>query len=620
MCKCERPLQKRCLEAHSPLEALQFNPVVVTLKCPVPKELRSDFIHKKSLCLFSHGDTKATGQLRWGKNILCRARAKCANVECTRSHSDAEVCWFNPLFRVADCPEGRACPWKRNCSAFHEDFHKKKRQAGVNEFVGVAKRMKFVERTVKALKLEFPYNPSPVPAVAKTQLLSLAAKAEGNPSATKLKDVVQYLRKHLKKQAALSTVDQEKYAAVLEQMQKVSTARLCMNGIECTSCDESHTLLDVLAFNPLAMVLNCLTPVSGRGDLIHQKGLCPFAHGEKSVSKEFLKAKRLVCDAFEKCKDDKCVKSHSIAEVCWFWPKFRVEKCPQNASCKRKESCWMFHDDGQDKRDAAMNNFVGVAEPVLFVERAHAMLVQHQVQLPLAVAVASMTTTQEHRLEHEAFQDDDDVVSEQGQLWDESDTLPSGDQTLDEDHSEDDDQSELDPEEQQKLLQLELSQYRDTCEADSQSEESDDESVVLSLQDEDTGSPPSAGDSMPATSQSLPEFSKDDLLLLDFLSLEPTPTPPQSPLPLHDLTPSVTTDYTSQTPTIHQPVHDFLLDCVEHAVPGFLPLVKSDALPVTPLTDTILQDSMKPTSDSPTPSSMLTAESVGSNIPDTSSG
>ncbi|KAG3110885.1 hypothetical protein PI125_g9618 [Phytophthora idaei] len=277
----------------------------------------------------------------------------------------AEVCWFNPIFRTEDCANGNDCPWKRNCSAFHKEYHRTKRSASRNEYVGVAEPTLFLTRTLKALK-KISVPPPP--------------KAKPAPKTATLQRLVKYYKKHVN-QGQVSISDQEKYARVLNHMQVVPKARMCMNGEhykhdESTKlCHESHDLTEALSFNPLAMVLPCRTPVSCHDDFIHTNGLCVFYHGEKPVPKEFLKTKNLLCELLENCEDETCMKSHSIVEVCWVFPLFRVNKCPQGDSCKRMETCSLCHNEYHQKRDLTMNNTVGKTEPVLFISRAYSELV-----------------------------------------------------------------------------------------------------------------------------------------------------------------------------------------------------------------------------------------------------
>ncbi|KAI9982235.1 hypothetical protein PInf_008130 [Phytophthora infestans] len=80
-----------CAESHRLLQALPFNPLAVTLNCPVPKSLWHDFVHENDLCVFNHGELKSKSTLRAGKRILCWAKAECKDSGCLRSHSLAEA-------------------------------------------------------------------------------------------------------------------------------------------------------------------------------------------------------------------------------------------------------------------------------------------------------------------------------------------------------------------------------------------------------------------------------------------------------------------------------------------------------------------------------------------------
>jgi hypothetical protein len=366
-----------CTESHSSMEALPFNPLVLTLKCPVPERSRSDSIHDAKLCLFNHGEYKGSSTLRWGKKYLCQAQASCTDFKCVKSHSKAEVCWFNPFFRTADCPEGRSCPWKHNCSGFHQEYHLSKRSLRRNEYLGTTEPILFVERTIAALrKTSSPPRP-------KSPFSGSNAKPATPGTAQRL---VKYYDRNVQKQTHLSISERDKYSRVLSHMKVVPKARICMdaaNGKSCTKsdngkpCSESHTLAEALTFNPLAMVLACPTPASCREDFIHPNGLCVFFHGDGTVPKDFLKTKRLLCDDLGDCKDESCLKSHSDAEVCWHFTEFRAYKCPQGSACKRMGSCSYYHREFHMKRDHAMNNVVGTREPALFIERGYAELTTH---------------------------------------------------------------------------------------------------------------------------------------------------------------------------------------------------------------------------------------------------
>ncbi|GMF12859.1 unnamed protein product [Phytophthora lilii] len=189
--------------------------------------------------------------------------------------------------------------------------------------------------------------------------------------------LVQYHKKHLQRLIQLSISDKAKYDSVLSHMQMVSKSRVCMNGANDKTCQEengklyheSHTLVEALMFNPLAMVLPCPTPKSCREDFIHLNGLCLFFHGDAAVPKDFLKAKRLLCDDLGDCEDCKCMKSHSEEEVCWFFPEFRINKCPQGDLCKRMGGCSYYHSKYHIQRDQAINRVVGSVKPVVLVQR-----------------------------------------------------------------------------------------------------------------------------------------------------------------------------------------------------------------------------------------------------------
>ncbi|EGZ25505.1 hypothetical protein PHYSODRAFT_311948 [Phytophthora sojae] len=328
-----------CDKSHSAFEALNYNPLVMTLKCPVPESCRHDAIHKKCVCLFNHGEYKGAGTLRWCKKNLCRNLSSCSDPNCLRSHSLAEVCWMNPMFRTATCPEGQKCSMKQNCSLFHQEYHSYKRKVGKNDKVPVQ----------LPPELGMPTRPF--------------ASSRRPPS------LVQYYQQQLRAQARFSGPEQAKYSNVLKHMELLPKARMCLDGGQCASVVGGDA-----QFNPLAIVLACPTPTNCRDDSIHKNDLCVFYHGDAAVPKDFLKTKRLFCADAADCKDAHCVKTHSVAEVCWFFPIFRLYKCPQDQQCKRMGNCSYFHEEFHPKRGQSMNEVVGKVASALFVERGYAEL------------------------------------------------------------------------------------------------------------------------------------------------------------------------------------------------------------------------------------------------------
>ncbi|KAK1942606.1 hypothetical protein P3T76_006105 [Phytophthora citrophthora] len=384
-----------CPESHTTNEALSYNPLVMTLACPAPKDHWNDQVHEKKLCLFNHGEYRGAGEFRFYKKMLCGYRAECTNENCFRSHSVAEICWFNPVFRTKDCPYGKSCTRKHNCNSFHREYHTTKRLSR-DELIDSKERMLFFERTLKALTWD---------------VNSLPVESRLTDSSCTVPRLVQYYIRFIQ---SMSSADQDQYTRVLKHMQKVPKARMCMEGEHCNRqidgddnlCDESHDIAEALSFNPLAMVLACPTPKVKRDDFIHENGLCLFYHGEGGVSKEFLKVKRLLCENLDSCDDGKCMKSHSIVEACWFYPTFRIKKCPQGDLCKRMQSCPLFHSEYHEQRDSDMNDTVGTEEPVLFIERSY-------LQLKVPLQVACSDTASYDALDDSMMFDVIDLVEEQ---------------------------------------------------------------------------------------------------------------------------------------------------------------------------------------------------------------
>lgn len=106
-----------------------------------------------------------------------------------------------------------------------------------------------------------------------------------------------------------------------------------------------------------------------------------FDHGNESIPDDFLTEKKSLCEERAHCTDARCAKLHSLAEVCWFNPDFRVNVCPDEDQCPHKFSCSGFHADRHaSQRNAAMNNQVGLSEEILFVERTCTELAKRQAE------------------------------------------------------------------------------------------------------------------------------------------------------------------------------------------------------------------------------------------------
>ncbi|OWY99788.1 hypothetical protein PHMEG_00029155 [Phytophthora megakarya] len=233
-----------CVEAHSIVEALRFNPLPLVLKCPVPEACRNDIMHKNKLCLFNHGNFKGGGALRWAKKSVCWNLAGCTNAECLRSHSLAEVCWFNPSFRTEACPQGVNCQWKQNCTNFHEEYYHTKRSSDQNEFIGVAEPILFLERTLKALQ-KAPVSSPEKSVSTKSGYSALRMLMISLPGSIK------YYKRKLQS-LQMSDSERAKYSRVLNHMQAVAKARICMKGDQCKQdggakrCCESHDITEAL--------------------------------------------------------------------------------------------------------------------------------------------------------------------------------------------------------------------------------------------------------------------------------------------------------------------------------------------------------------------------------------
>ncbi|OWY99787.1 hypothetical protein PHMEG_00029154 [Phytophthora megakarya] len=298
--------------------------------CPTPEDSRYDCIHTNELCLFYHGDTPVPKSFRDIKQLLCADLDNCVNDTCFKSHSVTEICWFFPRFRTKNCHHGDSCSQMKYCSLFHNEYHER-RDILMNNVVGKTEAIKFVSRTLVELarfqggskqllnrELEKDTSTSCDPSdeskkFSSTSLVDTNYTAD-DTALVLYKDGNDYIRQY--EMALNNRTDDEiiKYCRVLTHMGRVPKAKICIKiehdtAANAETCAESHTRMEALGYNPLAMILKC--PI---GDEVsdHRQSLCVFDH-DGDIPKEFIKDKMLLCDAFDACDNANCVKSHSFA-------------------------------------------------------------------------------------------------------------------------------------------------------------------------------------------------------------------------------------------------------------------------------------------------------------------
>lgn len=148
-----------CPESHSYLEVMTYNPLYKLLRCTQPDHFSYADVQEHTWCVCAHVNVElntdwmnsysSSGDKNFNcKMYLCEHRERCRNSGCLKSHSEDEICWYNPFFRTKDCEFGRNCRFGANCLAVHEG--QAKRQPG-DGYIGSKSKMLFIERTHKAV-------------------------------------------------------------------------------------------------------------------------------------------------------------------------------------------------------------------------------------------------------------------------------------------------------------------------------------------------------------------------------------------------------------------------------------------------------------------------------------
>lgn len=149
----------QCPESHTYQEVMTYNPLYKLLKCTQPDHFSYVDVQEHSWCVCAHVDVGAntewmnnytsTGERNLNsKGYLCEYRERCTNGRCFKSHSEVEICWYNPFFRTKECEFGRSCHFGSNCLALHDGQQRRQPSDG---YIGVKAKMLFLERTHKAV-------------------------------------------------------------------------------------------------------------------------------------------------------------------------------------------------------------------------------------------------------------------------------------------------------------------------------------------------------------------------------------------------------------------------------------------------------------------------------------
>ncbi|OQR89754.1 hypothetical protein THRCLA_09596 [Thraustotheca clavata] len=154
-----------------------------------------------------------------------------------------------------------------------------------------------------------------------------------------------------------------------DQLRLVPRAQLCLN--KCISgCNKSHTVLDVMRYNPLYKLFVCCDESHYDGK---ERANCAGVHfdfdelkWDLNRLKELIREKSNLCNRKLTCTDDNCIKSHSVEEICWYRPNFRTEQC-NTPKAHNTAICWYYHTES-DKR--YLGDMVGRAIEVPFITRS----------------------------------------------------------------------------------------------------------------------------------------------------------------------------------------------------------------------------------------------------------
>lgn len=169
---------------------------------------------------------------------------------------------------------------------------------------------------------------------------------------------------------------------MLTHMKFVDKANLCSVGRRCSdmNCKRSHSYMEVMSFNPLFKRMKCTQREHYKRHDGHERSNCACIHVDTGLTWDWIDTdKKKLCDYMSRCSASSCIKSHSVAEVCWYNPFFRTRECESLEKCPRVK-CFYYHDAKEKRRFFHDEDFVGKEHKMLFPERTHqelAMTLQH---------------------------------------------------------------------------------------------------------------------------------------------------------------------------------------------------------------------------------------------------
>ncbi|KAJ0392048.1 hypothetical protein ATCC90586_011037 [Pythium insidiosum] len=136
-----------CKKSHTYLEVMRYNPLFKVLKCGKPEHYWAYEVKEPS-CVCAHVDVNVDMQaMTEEKNHLCHFGTQCTIPRCRKSHSFAEVCWFNPLYKTRECTHGSRCTRDvGSCSFYHSESDRRDVRTE-DDYVGKDAPILFIERT-----------------------------------------------------------------------------------------------------------------------------------------------------------------------------------------------------------------------------------------------------------------------------------------------------------------------------------------------------------------------------------------------------------------------------------------------------------------------------------------
>ncbi|DAZ94014.1 TPA: hypothetical protein N0F65_001625 [Lagenidium giganteum] len=171
------------------------------------------------------------------------------------------------------------------------------------------------------------------------------------------------------------------FMRMLNHMQKVPKANLCHRLAAHDNCAMSHSYMEVMTYNPCFKRLICRQESHYFSYNVEERHECVCIHVDTGLTWEWmddLHQKRSLCPRGSRCRINRCLKSHSFEEVCWYNPAFKTRQCCVRAHQHYTEppnDCPYYHETtgpNKDQRDYIYeSDYVGRPVPMLFPERSH---------------------------------------------------------------------------------------------------------------------------------------------------------------------------------------------------------------------------------------------------------